>query len=38
MHERLGLVGGAMRIDSIQGRGTTLFIEIPLHESIAAVA
>ena len=30
MRERLGLVGGAMKIESSPGAGTTLFIDLPL--------
>jgi PAS domain S-box-containing protein len=32
MEERVGLLGGEIRIDSRPNRGTTIFIEIPLKE------
>jgi signal transduction histidine kinase len=38
MHERLGLVGGKLHIDSVLGHGTTISIDIPLRETVAAVA
>jgi signal transduction histidine kinase len=38
MHERLGLVGGTLHIDSVLGRGTTILIDIPRRDPVAAVA
>jgi nitrate/nitrite-specific signal transduction histidine kinase len=32
MRERAALLGGRLTIESAQGRGTTVFVEIPLSD------